>query len=96
MDSVLVVHPVAFRQPHRKKNVLLKYAVSKPVKVSVARIEKLRKPDCITRDSCMRRAHWSFVDTARWSVQKRIVVEELFIDTNWMAEMGIVFPQQFC
>jgi hypothetical protein len=24
------------------------------------------------------------------------VVEELFIDTNWMAEMGIVFPQQFC
>jgi hypothetical protein len=24
------------------------------------------------------------------------VVEELFIETNWMAAMGIVFPQQFC
>jgi hypothetical protein len=59
MVSVLVLHPVAFRQPHRKKNVLLKYAVSKPVKVTVARIETLRKPDCITRDSCMGRAHWS-------------------------------------
>jgi hypothetical protein len=31
-----------------------------------------------------------------WSVQKQIVVEELFIETNWMAAMGIVFPQQFC
>jgi len=87
---------MAFRQPHRKKNVLLKYAISKTVKVTIVRIETLRKPNCIIRDSCMGRAHWSLVDTARWSVQKRIVVEELFIETNRMAAMGIVFPQQFC
>jgi len=87
---------MTFRQPHRKKNVLLKYSVSKPVKVTIARIETLRQPDCIIRDSCMGRAHWSLVDMARWSVQKRIVVKELFIETNWMAAMGIVFPQQFC
>jgi len=51
MASVLVLHPVAFRQQHRKKNFLLKYAVSKPVRVSVARIETLWKPDCIIRDT---------------------------------------------
>jgi hypothetical protein len=46
--------------------------------------------------SCMGRAHWSLVDTARWSAQQRIVVEELFIETNWMTTMRIAFPQQFC
>jgi hypothetical protein len=43
----------------------------------------------------MGRAHWSLVDRARWSVQQRIVVEELFIETNWMTAMGIVFHNSF-
>lgn len=43
----------------------------------------------------MGRAHWGLVDTVRWSIQQRIVIEELFIETNWMTTMGIAFPQQF-